>query len=116
MIELYLLTRICALSNLALAIIAVSVILTVVFWILVLDTDEGSKKFRLFKKLAKRSSITAAVTLILYFFIPDKKELYFIIGVGGVVDYVQQNDTLKQIPDKCIEALDKWVEEQIKEE
>jgi hypothetical protein len=31
-------------------------------------------------------------------------------GVGGTIDYVKSNATAKQLPDKCIEALDKWVD------
>lgn len=31
-------------------------------------------------------------------------------GVGETIDYVKSNETAKQLPDKCIEALDKWVE------
>ena len=32
-----------------------------------------------------------------------------IYGVGDTIDYVKSNNTAKQLPDKCIEALDKWV-------
>ena len=33
-----------------------------------------------------------------------------IYGVGTTIDYVKQNNTLQQIPDQCINALDAWVE------
>ena len=39
-----------------------------------------------------------------------------IYGVGGTIDYIKSNGTAKQIPDKCVKALDKWVENLIKEE
>lgn len=38
------------------------------------------------------------------------KEAFMIWGLGGTIDYIKSNDTAKQLPDKCIEALDKWVE------
>ena len=37
-------------------------------------------------------------------------------GVGGTIDYVKSNDTAKQLPDKCIKALDEWVESMYEEE
>lgn len=33
-----------------------------------------------------------------------------IFGVGGTVDYIKSNETINQIPDKCIKALDAWVD------
>lgn len=32
------------------------------------------------------------------------------IVLGGTIDYIKSNETAKQLPDKCIKALDKWVE------
>ena len=46
-------------------------------------------------------------------FIPDTKTLYVIYGVGGTLDYLKENKTAKQIPDKAILALDKYFNEQI---
>ena len=46
-------------------------------------------------------------------FIPDKKTLYVIYGIGGTLDYLKENKTAKQIPDKAILALDKFLNEQI---
>ena len=46
-------------------------------------------------------------------FIPDTKTLYVIYGVGGTLDYLKENKTAKQIPDKAILALDKFLNEQI---
>lgn len=46
-------------------------------------------------------------------FIPDTKSLYIIYGVGGTLDYLKENKTVKQIPDKAILELDKYLNEQI---
>ena len=46
-------------------------------------------------------------------FIPDTKTLYVIYGVGGTLDYLKENKTAKQIPDKAILALDKYLNEQL---
>ena len=37
-------------------------------------------------------------------FIPDTKTLYVIYGIGGTLDYLKENKTAKQIPDKVILA------------
>ena len=33
-----------------------------------------------------------------------------IYGIGGTIDYIKSNETAKQLPDKCIKALDKLVD------
>lgn len=48
-------------------------------------------------------------------FIPDTKNLYVIYGVGGTLDYLKENKTAKQIPDKAILALDKYLNEQLED-
>ena len=39
-----------------------------------------------------------------------------IYGIGGTIDYIKSNDTAKQIPDKCINALDKFIDEYVNED
>lgn len=46
----------------------------------------------------------------LFVFTPTTKQALLIYGVGGTIDYIQANPTAKQLPDKCINALDKWVD------
>lgn len=47
---------------------------------------------------------------------PTTNEAMLIYGVGTTIDYVKQNNTLQQIPDKCINALDAWVDSLTKNE
>lgn len=44
------------------------------------------------------------------------KSMYMIYGVGGTIDYLKENETAKQLPDKVVMALDKWVDSQIEDE
>lgn len=44
-------------------------------------------------------------------FIPTTKELYVIYGVGGTIDYLKSNEKAKQLPDKVVNALDKWMDD-----
>ena len=47
---------------------------------------------------------------LLMIFVPTTKQGFLIYGLGGTVDYIKQNPTAKQLPNKCIKALDKWVD------
>ena len=39
------------------------------------------------------------------------KEMLLIYGVGGTIDYIKSNDTAKELPDKAVKALDKYLDE-----
>lgn len=49
-------------------------------------------------------------------FTPTTKEMLLIYGVGGTIDYIKQNETIQQLPDKCVEALDLFIDDYIEEE
>lgn len=49
------------------------------------------------------------ISTLIITFVPSKRELYIIYGVGGTIDYLKENPTAKELPDKCIKALDTWV-------
>lgn len=38
-----------------------------------------------------------------------------IYGVGTTLDYLQDNEKVQQLPDKCVDALEAWVESLSKE-
>lgn len=54
-------------------------------------------------------------TFFLFSFIPSKQTMYEIFGIGTVIDYVQSNDNVKKIPDKCIEAVNLWLDEKMED-
>ena len=74
---------------------------------------ETSKKCLYF---AKRCAVVFCVSIFINIFTPTTNEALLIYGVGGTIDYIKSNDTAKQLPDKCVKALDKWVENLTKEE
>lgn len=61
-------------------------------------------------KLFKYCFPTTIIITLLFILTPTTKEALMIYGVGGTIDYVKSNETAKQLPDKCIDALDKWVD------
>ena len=61
-------------------------------------------------KLLKLSTLTLVMSSLIVIFVPTTKEALLIYGVGNTVDYIKSNEKAQQLPDKCIDALDAWVE------
>lgn len=98
-------------------IVALIVIVTMLFALLVTEgdmiEDEGGKHN--FFKWLKRFVACGVIAAMASIFIPSTKEMLLIYGVGGTIDYIKTNDTAKQLPDKCIKALDRFADKYIDE-
>lgn len=115
--EIYWITRFGSLHCLGIAMFWISLIIFIVFWLISIITDDrtGEDCFtenqkRTLRKGASYSIITFLIGLLLWIFVPTKKEALLIYGVGGTIDYIKQNPTARKLPDKCVNALDKWVD------
>ena len=122
--EIYWITRLDAISDFLTIIAIVSFLISVVMAAFAMynrfeadDYAEGGKyyncymqRFKIFLKYFKRSILVIIVSCVINVFIPTKNDALLIYGVGGTIDYIKSNDTAKQLPDKCIKALDKWDE------
>lgn len=64
--------------------------------------------------LASRKSIKwiviSIIAVIALVFIPSTKEALLIYGLGGAIDYLQEDNKYKELSDKCYKALDKFLE------
>lgn len=81
------------------------------------SVDELSEAFN-YKRFIKVKNWTYTLLIIstlVITFVPSERELYIIYGVGGTIDYLKDNPTAKELPDKCIKALDTWVDNLNKE-
>lgn len=128
--EIYWITRLDAICNFLSAVAVVCFMISVVTCIFAMcnkleadDYEEGGKyynchiqKFKMFLNYFKIFTFAVIVLSSINFFIPTTNEALMIYGVGGTIDYVKSNKTAKQLPDKCVKALDKWVENLTKEE
>lgn len=124
MTEIYWITRLDAISDFLTIIAIVSFLISVVMAAFAMynrfeadDYAEGGKyyncymqRFKIFLKYFKRSILVIIVSCVINVFIPTKNDALLIYGIGGTIDYIKSNDTAKQLPDKCIKALDKLVE------
>lgn len=75
-------------------------------------TDEISETldYKRFTKTKNWAYTLLIISTLVIIFIPSKSQLYIIYGVGGSIDYLKENPTAKELPDKCIKALDTWVD------
>lgn len=80
-------------------------------------TDEISETldYKRFTKTKNWVYTLLIISTLVITFIPSKSQLYIIYGVGGTIDYLKDNPTAKELPDKCIKALDTWVDNLNKE-
>lgn len=111
---MYWITRLSSIHDAFLLIFIIAITVAVLTGIIVLsfsNDDEGDNAC--FKRI-KKCFITAAVSVILsgigLVFVPKTNEALLIYGVGTTIDYVNNNETIKQLPDKAIQALDKYLD------
>ena len=96
------------------AISVVAYVAAIIFWSgaggIENDKNADWRGFLIAKGLGRKCLVVGIVAAVFAVFIPSKKDMYMIVGVGTAIDYVQKSETARQLPDKCIEALNNWVE------
>ena len=107
MTEIYWLTRLDGVHTLLAFVLLISTLgafVTLVYY----SIDDG-----IYKALTKIKGyiIAAAISTLGIVFIPTSEELLLIYGLGSVKEYVESNDKVKELPDKAIDALDKYLSE-----
>lgn len=115
--EIYWITRCDSIHTIGIIMTIISFALFIIFWIVSISKDEytgedncSKNQKRKLRKGARYSIFTFIVGLLIWSFIPTERDAFFIYGVGGTVDYIKNNPTARQLPDKCINALDKWAD------
>lgn len=111
--ELYWITVIGNVHNLLVMAVVVVLLLFVVFiietCISIAEKDESLYKSNV--KYTKLSFCVLWVFAILHVFIPSERQLLRVYGVGSTIDYLKDNPHAKQIPNKAIIALEKYLDE-----
>jgi hypothetical protein len=112
MSEIYWITRLDSIVNASELIAIFGIVLSgLAFVIFAIDmSDENKKMISFWQKGFIICSVTTLLAGISSIFVPTSKDAMLIFGVGGTIDYIKSNETIKQIPDKCINALDAWVD------
>lgn len=107
--ELYWLTRLEYIQNFLVIVMSVSGIalfISFIMWLMANYVEEA----KLMIKWVIGTFTTLVISSLIFVFVPSTKEALLIWGVGSTIDYIQENETAKQLPDKCINALNDWVE------
>lgn len=122
MVELYWITRIAMLSDIGTIILAVTstvgIIIGFLFSVGLLNADNrydkeefyNSMLYQAVKKYFKHWFIAFIIGFFLVEFAPTKKELLTIYGLGGTIDYIKSNDKAKELPDKVVDALTRYID------
>lgn len=61
------------------------------------------------KKIFRMLFPVFLISIILRVFIPTSNEALMIYGIGGTIEHLKTSETAKQLPEKCINALDAWI-------
>ena len=113
--EIYWITRLDAIQTLAIIavfILGILIAICISLWFMEDDFENNSK----FKNMAIKSAAYISIPIFLLVFIPSKRDMLMIIGIGGTIEYLKSNDTAKELPDKVIMAIDKFLDDTIEEE
>lgn len=125
--KMYWFTRLSAITTALKTILIISLILAaaaLIFWLVIYLIDpeympDGEESKRRFLKIGSKtlciSTIVFAIGLIGRTFTPTTSEALIIYGVGESVDYLQNNKDAVQIPDKALQALNKYLDEVIED-
>ena len=117
--EIYWMTVVGNLST-ALMVVWIVALIIVLGMLLVLAVSEGDviddeDSAHIFFKWLKRFVVCGVIAAMANIFIPTTKQLLYIYGVGGTIDYIRNNDTAKQLPDKCLKVLDRFADKYLDE-
>lgn len=114
MLEVYLITRLTALNGFffAVAVITgiIAIICAIVYCIHCAEGFSYENELLFLKKWVRNCTITCIASTLLNIFTPTTKDAMLIYGVGTTVDFLQENENVQQLPDKCVKALNDWVD------
>ena len=108
--HMYWITRLSSIRDAFLFILIIAATVAVLTGIIVLSFSNDDEDDNACFKRIKKCFITAVVSVVLsgigLVFIPKTNEALLIYGVGTTIDYVD----IKQLPDKAVQALDKYLD------
>jgi hypothetical protein len=122
MFELYLITRLDGINTLltvsivVLLLAAAGLLLFATISYFDADSDTEISQSITFRRWGIRGILFVLILGVIKSFVPTTKEALIIFGVGGTIEYLQENPTSKELPDKVIKCIDKLLNEYLIEE
>ena len=111
--EIYWLTRFDGIITTSAIICIASALLIIFFTACFFSDDNDDEDIKMYKTIMKIFVPSLIISILSLIFVPSTKEAFMIYGIGGTLDYIKSNDKANQLPDKCVEALDKFVDSYI---
>lgn len=90
--------------------------ITICYYIESSETCPKDSTIKTLKRVKRKLTILFSIFLPLAILIPNGKQLATIVAVGSTLEYVQNNEKIKELPDKAIQCLDKFIDEYLTEE
>lgn len=109
MSELYWISIIGKLNTIFWVLFAVSIIAGVVLFALYMSSDYEDEYAKL-RKPIKLTIISLIVCGLGGIITPGKNEAYIIYGAGTIMDYCRSDSKVKEIPDKAVDALNRYLD------
>lgn len=120
MLEVYLITRLTALNCFFFVVALITGIIAFICAIgYGINSSEGfsyKNEQSSLKKWIKNCTITCISFTLLNILTPTTKDAMIIYGVGTTVDFLQENENVQQLPDKCVKALNDWVDSLVEDD
>ena len=124
--KMYWFTRLSAITTALETILTISGILAgaaLILWVIVYLSDpeyiNGEESKRRFLKIGSKTFCISTIVFVIGFigrtFTPTTSEALVIYGVGESIEYLQHNKDAVQIPDKALQALNKYLDEVIED-
>ena len=110
MAEIYWITRLDYVQGFFIAFLILTGIVIAIATISFLCDDAYDEEAPKAIRVLKWAVPSFAIALSVLCFIPSTKEGMLMYGIGGTIDYIKSNDKAKQLPDKCIDALTRYVD------
>ena len=112
--EIYWITRLASIRVLAIVVLVLALISLVAVLIIYLEckvydeTDEIDAFMKKWRSTWVCSMIFGIAGVV---FIPSQRDMLLIYGLGTTIDYIKSNDKAKQLPDKAVDALTRYLDE-----
>ncbi len=107
--EIILITLIGNLKEFIITLLVVLIVVLVmgVFAFVVFDKEDNETLF--VKRHIKKVLTALFFTALFNVFIPSKKDLYLILGLGTTIDYVKSSKEIKELPENVAKTLNHYL-------
>ena len=121
MLEVYLITRLTALNGfffaVALITFIIAVVCAIIYGVNIIEAYGYREEDQVaLRKWMKYCIATSVVSTLFNILTPTTKDAMLIYGVGTTVDFLQENENVQQLPDKCVKALNDWVDSLVEDD